>query len=163
MTTTNYDVRCAHCDETKLFSQMKWRERTFHMHEKCPERNERTPGTVINNIQASSQCDSTPDLNARNGISRDVGGEFYPEQRDLTYETTNEDEDAADDDEDNDDGECNDVEERDDHKRPQVHVLRHRDRGNGLQLLVHPPRPLHMIAWRRCYRRCWRKGNREHF
>ena len=106
MTTTNYDVRCAHCDETKFFSQMKWRERTFHMHEKCPERNERTPGTVINNIQASSQCDSTPDLNARNGISRDVGGEFYPEQRDLTYETTNED--AAD-----DDGECNDVEERD--------------------------------------------------
>lgn len=90
-------------------------------------------------------------------------GDYNNKQGTFHLFDTNEDEDAADDDEDNDDGECNDVEERDDHKRPQVHALRHRDRGNGLQLLVHPPRPLHMIAWRRCYRRCWRKGNREHF
>ena len=156
MTTTNHDVPCTHCDERKLFSQMKWRERQLHIEERCPARAQQTPGTIINDIRASSQCDSTPDANVLYGISRYVGDEFYPEQRDLTYETTNED--AAD-----DDGECNDVEERDDHKRPQVHALRHRDRGNGLQLLVHPPRPLHMIAWRRCYRRCWRKGNREHF
>ena len=95
MTTTNHDVPCTHCDERKLFSQMKWRERQLHIEERCPARAQQTPGTIINDIRASSQCDSTPDANVLYGISRYVGDEFYPEQRDLTYETTIVDEDAA--------------------------------------------------------------------
>ena len=82
------------------------------MHKDCPARVQ-TPGAVTNSIQASSQCDSTTDLNARYGINYDVGDEFYPEQRDLSYETTNEDENDAAAAADDDDGGCNDVEERD--------------------------------------------------
>ena len=57
-----------------VFSEMSWREKYFHIREQCPPRWQ-TPGTVINDIQAASQCDSKPDLNARYGISHDVGDE----------------------------------------------------------------------------------------
>mmetsp|Transcript_11717 Transcript_11717/g.53013 ORF Transcript_11717/g.53013 Transcript_11717/m.53013 type:complete len:933 (+) Transcript_11717:161-2959(+) len=109
MPTTNWNVSCQRCDEPMLFSQMPWRLKYWHLNLQCPAR-EQTSGAVTNSIQASSQCDSTTDLNARYGINY-VGDEFYPEQRDLSYETTNnEDATAAADD---DDGECNNVEERD--------------------------------------------------